>query len=64
MAIAEYRLVHALPAQLEASLPSIDQLEAKLGEAAMKDFEATASLPRPARTKTAPPATARKKGKR
>lgn len=64
MGIAEYRLVHALPAQFEASLPSIDQLEAKLGEAAMKDFETTASLPRPARTKTAPPTRARRKGKK
>jgi predicted nuclease of restriction endonuclease-like (RecB) superfamily len=30
MGIAEYQLVHALPAQLETSLPSIEQLEAEL----------------------------------
>jgi predicted nuclease of restriction endonuclease-like (RecB) superfamily len=32
MGIAEYQLVHALPAQLETSLPSIEQLEQELKE--------------------------------
>lgn len=30
MGVAEYQLVHALPAQLETNLPSIEQLEAEL----------------------------------
>jgi len=30
MGVAEYQLVHALPAQLETSLPSIEQIEAEL----------------------------------
>lgn len=34
MGVAEYQLVQALPAQLEASLPSIEQLEAELKEPA------------------------------
>lgn len=32
MGVAEYQLVHALPAQLETSLPSIEQIEAELKE--------------------------------
>jgi hypothetical protein len=32
MGVAEYQLVHALPAQLETSLPSIEQIEAELTE--------------------------------
>jgi hypothetical protein len=32
MGIAEYQLVHALPAQLETSLPSIERIEAELAE--------------------------------
>jgi predicted nuclease of restriction endonuclease-like (RecB) superfamily len=34
MGSAEYQLVHALPAQLETSLPSIEQIEAELAEPA------------------------------
>jgi hypothetical protein len=33
MGAAEYQLVHALPEQLETSLPSIEQIEAELKEA-------------------------------
>lgn len=33
MGVAEYQLVQALPAQLETSLPSIEQIESELGEA-------------------------------
>ena len=36
MGVAEYQLVHALPAQLETSLPSIEQIEAELKELATK----------------------------
>lgn len=32
MGVAEYQLVQALPAQLEASLPSIEQIESELGD--------------------------------
>jgi hypothetical protein len=32
MGVAEYRLVHALPSQLKASLPSIEQLESEFKE--------------------------------
>lgn len=32
MGIAEYQLVHALPAQLETSLPSIERIEAELAQ--------------------------------
>lgn len=32
MGIAEYQLVHSLPKRFEASLPSIEQIEAELGE--------------------------------
>jgi predicted nuclease of restriction endonuclease-like (RecB) superfamily len=32
MGVAEYQLVHALPARLETSLPSIEQIEAELKE--------------------------------
>ncbi len=32
MGVAEYQLVHALPAQLETNLPSIEQIEAELKE--------------------------------
>ncbi len=32
MGIAEHQLVHALSAQLETSLPSIERLEAELAE--------------------------------
>ncbi|MBA3451967.1 MAG: DUF1016 domain-containing protein [Deltaproteobacteria bacterium] len=38
MGIAEYQLVHALPAQFEASLPSIDRLEAELGHAELAEL--------------------------
>jgi predicted nuclease of restriction endonuclease-like (RecB) superfamily len=41
MGVAEYQLVQALPAQLETSLPSIEQIESELGEPA----------PRPATTR-------------
>lgn len=39
MGIAEYQLVHALPAQLKTSLPSIDQLEAELQDAELEEVE-------------------------
>ncbi len=39
MGVAEYQLVQALPAQLEASLPSIDQLEAELTDADLEELE-------------------------
>jgi predicted nuclease of restriction endonuclease-like (RecB) superfamily len=35
MGVAEYQLVHALPARLEASLPSITQLESELGASSL-----------------------------
>jgi ABC-type proline/glycine betaine transport system permease subunit len=34
MDVAEYQLVHALPAQLETSLLSVEQIEAELTEPA------------------------------
>jgi hypothetical protein len=37
--IAEYLLVQALPAQLEANLPSIERLEAELTEADIDELE-------------------------
>lgn len=37
--VAEYQLVQALPAQLEASLPSIERLEAELTEADLDELE-------------------------
>jgi predicted nuclease of restriction endonuclease-like (RecB) superfamily len=37
--VAEYQLVQALPAQLEASLPSIERLEAELTEADIQELE-------------------------
>lgn len=37
--VAEYQLVHALPAQLEANLPSIARLEAELTEADIDELE-------------------------
>jgi hypothetical protein len=42
MGVAEYQLVHALPAQLETSLPSIEQIEAELTEPADVRSEARA----------------------
>lgn len=39
MGIAEYLLVQALPAQLEANLPSIERLEAELTEADIHELE-------------------------
>jgi hypothetical protein len=38
MGVAEYQLVHALPAQLETSLPSIEQLETELQEPPHEDL--------------------------
>jgi predicted nuclease of restriction endonuclease-like (RecB) superfamily len=40
MGVAEYELVHALPARLETSLPSIEQIEAELEEPASAGDEA------------------------
>jgi predicted nuclease of restriction endonuclease-like (RecB) superfamily len=37
--VAEYQLVQALPAQLEANLPSIERLEAELTEADLDELE-------------------------
>jgi hypothetical protein len=37
--VAEYQLVHALPAQLEANLPSIERLQAELTEADLDELE-------------------------
>jgi predicted nuclease of restriction endonuclease-like (RecB) superfamily len=41
MGVAEYQLVHALPAQLETSLPSIEQLEQELEDPAGHHHEAS-----------------------
>ena len=46
MGVAEYQLVHALPAQLESNLPSIEQIEAELTE-----LPVTATKPRPKKAK-------------
>jgi predicted nuclease of restriction endonuclease-like (RecB) superfamily len=54
--VAEYQLVHALPAQLETSLPSIAQLERELKE--------PATATRPARSRKAPARVAKPKGRR
>ena len=32
MGVAEYRLIESLPAELQTSLPSIEQIERELGE--------------------------------
>jgi hypothetical protein len=39
IAVAEYQLVQALPAQLEANLPSIERLQAELTEADIDELE-------------------------
>ncbi|MBX3230648.1 MAG: DUF1016 family protein [Labilithrix sp.] len=44
MGVAEYQLVQALPAQLEANLPSIDQIESELGATPVSLADAS-SLP-------------------
>lgn len=41
MGVAEYQLVQALPAQLETSLPSIEQLESELEETSAADHRHT-----------------------
>lgn len=43
MGVAEYQLVQALPAQLETSLPSIEQIESELGSTAPTLVEAPPS---------------------
>ncbi|MBK7077181.1 MAG: DUF1016 family protein [Myxococcales bacterium] len=53
MGVAEYQLVHALPAQLETSLPSIERIEAELQErqparATASGAGASSGKPRPA----------------
>ncbi len=65
MGVAEYQLVHALPAQLETSLPSIERIEAELKERRLARTT-TAGEGRssgPARTPRMSPASQRK-GKR
>lgn len=47
MGIAEYQLVHALPAQLEASLPSIERIEAELAEPKPSTVEPARKRQRP-----------------
>jgi len=54
--VAEYQLVHALPAQLETSLPSIAQLEHELKE--------PATGTRPAKARQAPARVAKPKRRR
>lgn len=54
--VAEYQLVHALPAQLETSLPSIAQLERELKE--------PATATRPAKSRQARARVAKPKGRR
>lgn len=53
--VAEYQLVHALPAQLETSLPSIAQLEHELKE--------PPTAKRPATSRRAPAPVAKPKGR-
>ncbi len=62
MGVAEYQLVHALPAQLETSLPSIEQIEAELKEPPPSRSKTLGvrSSSRPARAKPA----AKRMGKR
>ena len=62
MGVAEYQLVHALPAQLEISLPSIEQLEAELKEPAAAPSKplGVRSSNGPARAKQTTPASKRK----
>jgi len=60
--VAEYQLVQALPAQLEASLPSIERLQAELTEADIDELEKihhgaggdSATTPPPAKPRPAP----------
>lgn len=66
MGVAEYQLVHALPARLETSLPSIEQIEAELQErptAPSKSSRAGMSPGGAARAKHAKP-RARRTGRR
>lgn len=66
MGVAEYQLVHALPAQLETSLPSIERIEAELKErrpALSTTLGADGSGGRTRATQTKP-ASRRKKGAR
>ncbi len=57
--VAEYQLVHALPARLETSLPSIEQLERELEEPPPNQLEARDQSTR-GTPKTAKPALNRK----
>ncbi|MEJ7733002.1 MAG: PDDEXK nuclease domain-containing protein [Polyangiaceae bacterium] len=63
MGVAEYQLVHALPAQLETSLPSIERIEAELKESRIAPSRAlgarSSSRPTPAK-----PAPKRKRQRR
>jgi hypothetical protein len=55
MGVADYQLVQALPAQLETSLPSIEQIESELGEPAPRPAAARAgssARPKPATRRT------------
>jgi predicted nuclease of restriction endonuclease-like (RecB) superfamily len=58
--VAEYRLVHALPARLETSLPSVEQIERELEEPA----EVPGVEPRRPRSRKRKPATKRKARRR
>jgi hypothetical protein len=61
MGVAEYQLVHAIPAQLETSLPSIEQIEAELTEPPKPP--GTARHPSAQRA-PAPSKTSKRRGKR
>lgn len=60
--ISEYELTRALPSSLKSALPTVEEIEAELAEAASADLDEAAVPPKPRKQKTAAsPKPARKK---